>query len=129
MSGNYLLDTNIAIAFFSGEQPVVDRFNAADEILLSSTVVGELFFGAQKSARAEANMARVENLIDRVVVLECNTETARHYGEIKNALRLKGRPIPDNDIWIAAVTTQYDLTLATRDAHFAEVTGLKLETW
>ncbi len=129
MSGSYLLDTNVVIAFFSGEPSVVDRFNAADEILLTSTVVGELFFGAQKSARAEANLARVENLIDRVVVLECNTETARHYSQIKNTLRMKGRPIPENDIWIAAVAVQYDLTLATRDAHFAEVDGLKIETW
>ena len=129
VSGSYLLDTNVVIAFFSGEQPVVDRLNGTDEILLTSTVVGELFFGAHKSARAADNAARVENLIDRVVVLDCDTETARQYGLIKNLLRQKGHPIPDNDIWIAAVALQYDLALATRDAHFAEVTGLKMETW
>lgn len=129
MSGSFLLDTNIAIAFLNGESAVVDRFQAADEILLSSTVVGELYFGAQKSARAAANLARVETLIERVVVLDANTDTARQYGQIKNALRIKGRPIPENDIWIAASARQYDLVLATRDAHFAEVDGLKMETW
>jgi tRNA(fMet)-specific endonuclease VapC len=129
MSGSFLLDTSVIIAFFSGEPLVVDRFNAADEILLNSVVVGELYFGAQKSARAEANLARINNLIDRIVVLACNAETAQHYGRIKNALRIKGRPIPENDIWISASALQYDLTLATRDRHFAEVDSLKIETW
>jgi tRNA(fMet)-specific endonuclease VapC len=129
MSGSFLLDTSVIIAFFSGEPPVVDRFSAADEILLSSIVVGELCFGAQKSARAEANLARINNLIDRIVVLECNAETAKLYGRIKNALRIKGHPIPENDIWISASALQYDLTLATRDGHFAEVDNLKRETW
>jgi len=50
MSGSFLLDTSVIIAFFSGEPPVVNRFNAADEILLSSIVVGELCFGAQRLA-------------------------------------------------------------------------------
>jgi tRNA(fMet)-specific endonuclease VapC len=94
-----------------------------------SVVVGELYFGAQKSARAEANLARINNLIDRIVVLGCNAETAQHYGRIKNALRIKGRPIPENDIWISASALQYDLTLATRDRQFAEVDSLKIETW
>jgi tRNA(fMet)-specific endonuclease VapC len=129
VSGSYLLDTNVVIAFFSGEPSVVDRFNTADEILLTTTVAGELFFGAQKSARKTENIARVESLIDRVIVLDCNTDTARRYGEIKNALRIKGKPIPDNDIWIAAMAMQYGLTLATRDAHFAEVAKLEMETW
>jgi tRNA(fMet)-specific endonuclease VapC len=129
VSGSFLLDTNVAIAFLNGDAAVVERFQAAAEILLSSTVVGELYFGAQKSARAAANLARIDNLSERVVVLECNAETARQYGRIKNALRLKGRPIPENDIWIAASALQYDLILATRDAHFAEVDGLKMETW
>ena len=129
MSGSFLLDTNAAIAFLNGAPTVVDRFQAADEILLSSTVVGELCFGAQKSAQAAANLARIDMLIDRVVVLDVNTETARHYGQIKNALRIKGRPIPENDIWIAASALQYDLILVTGDGHFGEVDGLKLEAW
>jgi tRNA(fMet)-specific endonuclease VapC len=129
VSGSFLLDTNVAIAFLNGEAAVVERFQAADEILLSSTVVGELCFGAQKSARAAANLARVETLIDRVVVLDASAETARHYGQIKNALRLKGRPIPENDIWIAASALQYDLILVTGDGHFGEVDGLKTEAW
>ncbi|GCL35383.1 virulence associated protein C [Sphaerospermopsis reniformis] len=51
-------------------------------------------------------------------MLECNTQTSRIYGEIKNQLRLKGRPLPENDIWIAAMSLQYNLILVTRNAHF-----------
>jgi tRNA(fMet)-specific endonuclease VapC len=51
------------------------------------------------------------------------------YGRIAQQLRRKGRPIPQNDIWIAATALQYDLTLVTRDEHFKQVEGLALETW
>ena len=129
MGGSYLLDTNIVIAFFSGEPAVIDQFDQADEILLPGIVLGELVFGARKSSRAAENLARVEDLSQQVVVLACDSDTARYYGAIKHALRLKGRPIPDNDIWIAAVARQYHLTLITRDTHFAEVDDLLSQTW
>ena len=129
MSGSYLLDTNIVIAFFSGESTVMDGFTQADEVLLPSIVLGELVFGARKSNRASENLARIEDLSQQVVVLDCDSDTARQYGAIKHALRLKGHPIPDNDIWIAAIARQYHLTLVTRDAHFTEVDDLLSETW
>ncbi|GAA6622656.1 PIN domain-containing protein [Scytonema sp. NUACC26] len=59
----------------------------------------------------------------------CDLVTATQYGQIRNLLRQKGRPIPDNDIWIAAVAIQYQLTLISRDAHFQEVEGLWVERW
>jgi len=55
--------------------------------------------------------------------------TAQQYGESKNALRAKGRPIPENDLWIAALALQYDLTLATRDDHFGQIDGLSTIKW
>jgi tRNA(fMet)-specific endonuclease VapC len=61
--------------------------------------------------------------------LLCDTETARRYGEVKNKLKLKGRPLPENDVWIAALALQHDLTLVTRDAHFQEVESLKTAAW
>jgi len=48
---------------------------------------------------------------------------------VKNALLAKGRPIPENDVWIAALARQHDLVLVTRDEHFAEVDGLTLARW
>ncbi len=68
-------------------------------------------------------------LLDTNVVLACDADTARQYGTIKHALRLKGRPIPDNDIWIAAIARQYHLMLVTRDTHFAEVDELLSQAW
>ena len=59
-----------------------------------------------------------------MTILVCDTETARQYGRIKVELRRKGRPIPENDMWIAAVALQHGLTLATRDAHFDAIDGL-----
>ena len=75
------------------------------------------------------NLARIDDFAARNVVLGCDTETARRYGEVKNGLRQKGRPVPKNDIWIAAIALQNDLTLVARDAHFREVEGLRVEAW
>ena len=63
------------------------------------------------------------------LLLDTNIVIAIEYGQIKNNLRAKGRPIPENDIWIAALAKQYGLTLVTRDGHFGEVDGLAIEAW
>ena len=111
--------------------PVPGRFwlSRAHEVFVPSVFLGELYFGAHRSARASENLALIEEFATHNVVLGCDTETARHYGEVKNALSDKGRPIPENDVWIAAVAIQHDLTLITRDAHFAEVDNLRAESW
>lgn len=63
------------------------------------------------------------------MVLPCNEETGYWYGITKDKLRRKGYPIPENDIWIAALAMQYGLLLATRDKHFLLVEELKVEMW
>jgi tRNA(fMet)-specific endonuclease VapC len=55
--------------------------------------------------------------------------TAQHYGRIRNDLRAIGRPVPENDLWIAAIARQHGLTLVTRDQHFQHIVGLSLEMW
>ncbi|MBN2372317.1 type II toxin-antitoxin system VapC family toxin [bacterium] len=129
MSGRYLLDTNILIALFAKEKKVEDKLAQADEVFVPSVVIGELYFGAYKSVKATENLLHIDELASNTVVLGCDTETARHYGKIKNAFRLKGHPIPENDIWIAAIAFQYDLTLVTRDMHFNEIESLKTMVW
>jgi tRNA(fMet)-specific endonuclease VapC len=129
MPGRILLDTNIVIALFAGEKPVCERLAECSEVFLGSTVLGELYYGARKSSQASANLARIEQFAAAVAVLPCDATTARLYGEIKSALRSKGLPIPENDIWIAAVAEQYGLSLATRDEHFGYVAGLTTEAW
>ena len=129
MNGRYLLDTNIVIALFANEPAITQRLGDAGEVFIPSIVLGELYYGARKSKRVGENLERIDEFAVGSAVLGCDTETARRYGEVKNELRQKGKPIPENDIWIAAITIQHDLTLVARDAHFGEVDGLKVETW
>ena len=94
MNGRYLLDTSVIIALFAGDAAVKDNLEKTDEVLIPCIAIGELYYGAWKSARIGENVARIYEFAVNNVVLECNSETARRYGEIKNILREKGRPIP-----------------------------------
>ena len=128
MSGSYLLDTNIIIAFYEGESKVVEKITGS-EIYLLYVVIGELRFGAEKSRRRSANQKQIDALIDQVTILPGSAATAKYYGIIKSQLKKKGRPIPENDIWIAAIVKEYDLILVTRDDHFSHIEGIKQEAW
>lgn len=129
MSGKYLLDTNIIIALFADEGKIRDRFAVADETFVSAVALGELYYGAYKSSKAETNLALIEDFAMNTSVISCDAETAKVYGDIKNTLRLRGQPIPENDIWIAAIALQYHLTLVTRDVHFDRIDHLNTELW
>lgn len=129
MNGKYLLDSNIIIAIFNGDQSVIDRVKMASEIYVPSIVVGELYYGAFNSSRKEANIDRIDYLRDEVIILNCDDYTAKFYGQIKKGLKDKGTPIPENDIWIAAIAVQHALTVATRDIHFRHAPGLTIEKW
>lgn len=129
MSGRVLLDTNIVIALFAKEAVVQQRLAEVDEAFVPSIVLGELYYGAQKSSRVETNIARVSSFATANAILVCDTATAQYYGAIKNHLRTKGHPIPENDIWIAATAKQHQLTQVTRDGHFQAIEGLVVEQW
>jgi len=111
MAGRFLPDTNILIALFAGDANVRTRFGRAREIFISSIVIGELYYGARKSGRVEANLGRVDELAVGSVILNCDLETAQHYAIVKNNLKLAGHPIPENDIWIASTALQHDLDI------------------
>ena len=129
MNGRYLLDTNIIIALFAKDAAVKDNLGKAEAVFIPSIAVGELCYGARKSERVKENLARIDEFAANSVVLGCDTETARHYGTVKNALRIKGQPIPENDIWIAAIALQHGLILTTRDTHFYTIEGLGIAAW
>jgi tRNA(fMet)-specific endonuclease VapC len=78
----------------------------ADEVFVPAITLGELYYGARKSPRFEANINRIDAFAATMAILGCDEATARQYGRVKDDLRAKGRPIPENDIWIAAVATQ-----------------------
>ena len=88
MSGRYLLDTNIVIAVFADEVALTKQL-AGPEVFVPSIVLGELYYGAQKSSRIASNVARVDEFAANNSVLVCDAETARQYGEVKNELQAK----------------------------------------
>ncbi|MFQ5851496.1 MAG: type II toxin-antitoxin system VapC family toxin [Candidatus Binatia bacterium] len=129
MNGRFLLDTNVVIALFAKDPSVKEHLEQAGEVFVPIIVLGELYFGARKSGQVRENLAQIDEFAASSAVLGCDTVTAREYGVVKSALREKGRSIPENDIWIAAIAQQYDLTLVSRDEHFGEVEHLKVEAW
>ena len=126
MNGNFLLDTNVVIDFFNGEPAITKWLSGVPSVHVSNIVIGELYYGAYKSSRKKENIDKLEDFIVSSSVLESDINTAKEYGIIKNELRQKGKPVPENDIWIAAIAKQYDLTLVTADTHFKDITSIKV---
>lgn len=129
MTGRALLDTNIVIALFAQEESIIDGLQTAEEVFVPSIVLGELYFGARKSQRVAENLNRLDAFVLANTILSCTVQTARYYGQVKAGLSRQGRPIPENDIWIAALAIQHDLILVSRDAHFQAVEDLRIEWW
>ena len=82
MSGSVLLDTNIVIGLFANDQAILARLSKTDHIFIPSIVLGELYFGAYKSAHSEQNVRRIEEFVTAGAVLVCDAVTATHYGQI-----------------------------------------------
>ncbi|QDU25418.1 tRNA(fMet)-specific endonuclease VapC [Anatilimnocola aggregata] len=129
MAGKHLLDTNIIIAIFKRDANVLQRLATATEAFVPLIAIGELYYGAQHSAQVQRNMQEVQAFATQSQVLGCDLVTAEIYGQIKNELKAQGFPIPENDVWIAAIARQHDLIVATRDQHFQKVNGLTVESW
>jgi tRNA(fMet)-specific endonuclease VapC len=128
MSGK-LLDTNAVIALQRSDLLLLELLKPGEEWLIPTIVMGELYYGAFNSDRAQDNKKVLRALSLDVTILSCDKDTSELYGEIRHILKMKGRPIPDNDIWIAALARQHSLPLVTRDSHFNEIAHLTLESW
>ena len=130
MDGNkVLLDTNAIIALQRENEALKKLLSTATDVFVPAVAIGELYYGAYKSQRVEENRQNVAAFIANRVVLNVDANTADVYGQVKQRLRAKGRPIPENDIWIAALAIQYDLVLIADDAHFNEVDNLNWKRW
>ena len=121
-----LLDTNMYVAFKRGDGDAVELLRLADEVHLSTVVLGELLAGFAAGSRERRNREELTAFLEspRVRIDAVDEGTADFYGRIFALLRRKGRPIPTNDLWIAATALQHGLVLATRDDHFAAIEGL-----
>lgn len=120
------LDTNFVISFLKGDPACASILNSFSGVYLSYVVVGELLYGALNSDRAASNLSHYKRFIEKCRVLHSNTAVSEEYAAIRTKLKRIGKPIPENDIWIAATSMAYDLPLLTFDKHLSYVEGLKI---
>jgi len=125
VSGNSVaLDTSVAIAVLAGQAGAL-LSQSPQEILLPVPVIGELRYGALNSRRSTENLAEIERLVSRCRVLDITALTATVYARLRLGLKAKGKPIPENDLWIAALCVEHQVTLVTLDGHFDVIEGLE----
>lgn len=129
MTGNsILLDTSVVIRHLR-QASLTEQLAAYEELYLPQQALGELYHGAYKSDRPEKHLAQIEQFLLAADVLTPDKDTSKHYGRIAAQLARAGTPIPQNDIWMAALAVQCGLPLATADDHFRRVDGLNVLFW
>ena len=121
-----LLDSNAYSNLKRGHRRVAEIVRGAERILVPHVVIGELLFGFRNGSRPERNTRELHAFLDNpyVSIAVMSLTTADRYARIAAALRARGRPIPTNDIWIAAHTMETGADLVSFDRHFDHVEGL-----
>jgi tRNA(fMet)-specific endonuclease VapC len=128
----YLLDTNILIYTIKNRpEQVRNTFNLhAGQMAISTITVGELVFGAERSAKPEQNLDDIEGLIARLEVLDFDSNAATHFGQVRAELYAKGQPIGPYDMMIAGHARSRGLILVTNNTkEFNKVDGIRVENW
>ena len=124
-----ILDTNALSAYLGRTPEAVGIVSEARELAIPVIVAGEFAFGIAQSRRRKAYERSLQRMLDRCTVLDIGIETARHYAAIRLELKAAGKPIPANDVWIAALSRQHAMPVMSRDSHFDFVGGLRRRTW
>ncbi|MEN8805891.1 MAG: type II toxin-antitoxin system VapC family toxin [Desulfobacterales bacterium] len=121
-----LLDTSAYVGFKRNYAELVEMITAAERVLFSSIVLGELLFGFRSGTRFKKNLTELNRFLahDAVETVSVGKITADRYSRIASQLKRHGTPIPTNDIWIAAQTMEHGAELITTDAHFDKISGL-----
>ncbi len=123
--GNFLLDTSAAIGILRGSPSVRAALGSPTLLALPAIALGELRYGAERALKSAEEHVAIGRLVERCTLLGVDAATAEAYGRAKAGLARQGTPIPENDIWIAAMALRYDLLLLTSDQeHFSKVSGL-----
>lgn len=121
-----LLDSNAYSEFMRGNQHAGEIVRRAEQILLSAVVIGEQLYGFRQGPRFQQNLAELRSFLERPYVsfVPVGPVTADRYSRIMVSLRAKGRPIPTNDVWIAAHAMETGADLVSGDRHFEHVDGI-----
>ena len=123
-----VLDTNVLIAFLQNPEDFAERFSGCDVILLPPVVLGEFRAGLFDTKVGRENRKAIDAFLQNPAVKACpmTDNTSLCYAKVFQALRKAGKPIPTNDIWIAAATQENGAALATDDGHFRAVPLLQI---
>jgi tRNA(fMet)-specific endonuclease VapC len=124
-----ILDTNALSAAAELEPAALQILAQADDVAVPVIVLGEFRMGIAQSRHRVTYEAWLQDWVADVRVLNVEEQTARRYAEIALELKRKAKPIPSNDIWIAALCRQCSLPLLSRDRHFDHVDGLQRLDW
>lgn len=124
-----ILDTNAVSAVLAGEPAVAEVLAGAVHHHLPVIVIGEYRYGLRRSRHRSPLELLFETLIRESTVLSVDELTAAHYADLRDGLRRRGSPIPENDVWIAALARQHDQTVISRDEHFDRVDEIERIGW
>jgi tRNA(fMet)-specific endonuclease VapC len=128
----YMLDTNICIYVMTKRSlNLLERFNAlAEQLCISSITLGELHYGAEKSARREANVTALQHFVARLDVLAFDAKAAMHYGQLRAELHRAGTPCGPHDMQIGGHARSEGLIVVTNNAReFSRMPGVRVENW
>ncbi len=119
----FAIDTNRYVDFCRGEESIVRAVRLAREILVPFVALAELRAGFACGTKAQQNASVLTRFLakPRVSVLFADEGTTHQYANLFRQLRVQGTPIPTNDLWIAALSVQHNLLLASKDAHFDQL--------
>jgi tRNA(fMet)-specific endonuclease VapC len=124
-----ILDTNALSATADREPAALELVARAERIAVPVIVLGEYRLGIAQSRHYASYKNWLRDWITAVTVLDIEEETTQHYAAIGLELKKKGRPIPANDLWIAALCRQHSLPIVSRDRHFDLVSGIQRLDW
>jgi predicted nucleic acid-binding protein len=124
-----ILDTNALSALLEGDPSIGPIIQGISPLHLPVIVIGEYRFGLLRSRFRAVLAPRHEALIERSRVLAVDLRTTIQYAEIRDELRRRGSPVPENDLWIAALARQHELPVVSRDEHFDRVPRLERRSW
>lgn len=124
-----ILDTNAVSALLGGDPALGERLANADRHHLPVIVIGEYRYGLLRSRHRRNLTLLLDSLVRESIVLGVDETTAQTYAQVRDELRTHGRPIPENDVWIAALARQHDEPVVSRDRHFDAVKGLRVVGW
>ena len=123
MNGN-LMDTNVIVRVLNGDRELINELSKISSLCTCTVVLGELMYGAAKSAHVVQNKQNAKSFCSRYPILGVSNIVAEFYGEIKKDLLSHGNVMPENDMWIATTALANDMTVITQDKHFEHIQNL-----